>query len=206
MGQKFVELLAAYPWFEVTALAASDKSAGKKYREAVNWFQSAPLPAQLADMTVQTCEPALDCKIVFSALDASVAGEVEEKFARAGYAVFSNSRNHRMDDDVPLLVPEINPDHLKLIERQQYGGSIITNPNCSTIGLVMALKPLVDAFGIEQVHVVTMQALSGAGYPGVASLDILDNVIPYISGGRRKDAERAAENTWNAIGPICGFP
>jgi aspartate-semialdehyde dehydrogenase len=186
VGQKFVELLAHHPWFEIAALAASDRSVGKPYREAVNWFQAAPLPRHIAEMQVQPCSPGVPCKIAFSALDAGVAGEIEEEFARAGCVVFSNSRNHRMDPDVPLLVPEINPDHMELARSQKYGGHIITNPNCSTIGLAMALKPLDDRFGVEQVHVVTMQALSGAGYPGVASLDIIDNVIPYISGEEEK--------------------
>ena len=186
VGQKFVELLADHPWFEITAIAASDRSAGKSYGEAVNWFQTSALPEHVAEMTILPCEPDLDCRIVFSALDASVAGEIEEDFARAGQLVFSNSHNHRMDPSVPLLIPEVNPGHMELIRKQQHMGRIITNPNCSTIGLVMALKPLDDLFGVEQVNVVTMQALSGAGYPGVASLDILDNVIPYISGEEEK--------------------
>lgn len=186
VGQKFVELLADHPWFEIATLAASDRSAGKSYGEAVNWFQASALPKRIAEMTILACEPDLDCRVVFSALDAAVAGEIEEDFARAGQLVFSNARNHRMDPSVPLLVPEVNPDHMELIRKQQHMGRIITNPNCSTIGLVMALKPLDDLFGVEQVNVVTMQALSGAGYPGVAGLDILDNVIPYISGEEEK--------------------
>lgn len=186
VGQKFVQLLADHPWFEITAIAASDRSAGRKYRDAVNWFQTTPLPERISEMQIGPCEPMLECRYVFSALDAAVAGEIESNFAAAGYVVFSNARNHRMDQDVPLLVPEVNAKHLELIRLQSRKGCIITNPNCSTIGLVMALKPLDDAFGVEEVHVVTMQALSGAGYPGVSSLDILDNVIPFIAGEEEK--------------------
>jgi aspartate-semialdehyde dehydrogenase len=187
VGQKFVELLSGHPWFEITAVAASDRSAGKKYSEAVNWFQSSQMPSETANLRVSLCEPDLPCTVVFSALDSGIAGEIEERFARAGYFVFSNSRNHRMDPDVPLLIPEINSSHLELVRSQKFGkGAIITNPNCSTIGLVIALKPLLDAFGINQINVVTLQALSGAGYPGVASLDIIDNVIPMISGEEEK--------------------
>jgi aspartate-semialdehyde dehydrogenase len=189
VGQKFIELLNDHPWFEIKALGASDRSAGKKYREAANWFMTKELPGKYGNMTVVNCEPGIgfNCKIVFSGLDSGVAGEIEENFAKAGYIVVSNSRNHRMDKDVPLLVPEINADHLELVKKQKYGkGFIVTNPNCSTIGMVMALKPLFDNFGLEAVHVVTLQALSGAGYPGVSAIDILDNVIPYIGGEEEK--------------------
>lgn len=181
VGQKFVAMLSEHPWFEITEVAASERSAGKKYRDAVNWILATPLPKSVGELIVKECEPGLDCRVVFSGLDSSVAGEVETEFAKAGYIVVSNSKNHRMDKDVPLLVPEINADHLGLIKTQKYGkGCIVTNPNCSTIGMVIALKPLADKFGIEKVNVVTMQALSGAGYPGVASLDSIDNVIPFI--------------------------
>lgn len=187
VGQKFIELLANHPWFQVVAVAASERSEGKRYREAMKWMQAAPLPEHVADLVVWPCVPELPCKLVFSGLDSSVAGEVEEQFANAGYVVISNSRNHRMDADVPLVVPEINSDHLDLVKAQRFGkGMIITNPNCSVIGLAMALKPLVDHWGIDTVQVVTMQAISGAGYPGVPSFDILDNVIPYISGEEDK--------------------
>ena len=187
VGQKFIELLSNHPWFQIAELAASEKSAGKLYKDAVNWILSTPLPEEVANITVQECEPNLKSKLVFSGLDSSVAGGVEEAFAKKGYYVVSNSKNHRMDKDVPLLVPEINPDHLEIIKAQDYnGGCIVTNPNCSTIGMVLALKPLLDNFGLEAVNVVTMQALSGAGYPGVSSLDIIDNVIPYISGEEPK--------------------
>ena len=187
VGQKFIELLDNHPWFEVTALAASERSAGKSYRDAANWYMSSPLPGKIADLKVQTCTPDLPCRIVFSGLDATVAGDIEIEFARAGYIVVSNSRNHRWDEDVPLLIPEVNSDHLQLIENQSYGdGCIVTNPNCSVAGLAIALKPLLDNFGLEKVQVVTMQALSGAGYPGVSSLDIIDNIIPFIGGEEAK--------------------
>lgn len=187
VGQKFIELLDHHPWFEVVALTASDRSAGKPYRDAVNWFLPSMIPADIAAMRVRDTKPDLPCKLVFSALDASIAGDVEREFAEAGYYVISNARNHRMSPTVPLLVPEVNPDHLRLIERQSgWKGKIITNPNCSTTGLVVVLKPIMDRFGLQAVHVVTMQALSGAGYPGVASLDAIDNVIPYIAGEEPK--------------------
>jgi aspartate-semialdehyde dehydrogenase len=187
VGQKFIELIGNHPWFEIAEVAASERSSGKKYKEAVNWILSSPIPENVKELEVKACEPNLDCSIVFSGLDSSVAGPIEEDFAKKGYKVISNSKNHRMDKNVPLLVPEINPDHLELIKTQSFsGGCIVTNPNCSTIGLVLALKPISDAFGLESVNVVTMQALSGAGYPGVASLDIIDNVIPYISGEEDK--------------------
>lgn len=187
VGQKFIELLCDHPWFEIDELAASDRSAGKKYKDAVNWVMQSPLPEVYAEKIVQKCEPVLKSKIAFSALDASVAGEIEEAFAKAGYVVVSNARNHRFSEKVPLMIPEVNPDHLELIKHQDFGaGAIVTNPNCSTIGLAMALKPLNDHFGLEAVNVVTMQAISGGGYPGVPSMDIFDNVIPFIGGEEQK--------------------
>lgn len=187
VGQKLVEILANHPWFEISELCASDKSAGKKYKNAVDWFLPSPLPKNVKDIIVQKCEPLLKSKVVFSGLDSKVAGEVETEFAKAGYKVISNSKNHRMDDDVPLLIPEVNPEHLDLIKTQSYGkGCIVTNPNCSVIGLVIALKPLLDNFGLEAVNVVTMQAISGAGHPRVAKLDMEDNVIPFIKGEESK--------------------
>jgi len=193
VGQKFVALLESHPWFELTELAASDRSAGKSYRDATVWRQYQPIPERLKDRRIKPCEPALDCRVVFSGLDSSVAGEIEESFARAGYIVVSNSRNHRMDDDVPLLVPEVNPEHLALIkvqrERRSWPGAIVTNPNCSTIGLVMALAPIHRAFGVKRVIVATMQALSGAGYPGHSAIDMLGNVIPFIGGGEEEKME-----------------
>lgn len=187
VGQKFIELLQNHLRFEITALAASERSNDRSYRDAVNWFMQTPIPSSVAQIPVQRCEPNLDCKIVFSGLDSNVAGEIETEFAQAGYIVISNSKNHRFDPDVPLLIPEVNSDHLKLVKHQNYGkGLIVTNPNCSTIGLAIALKPLIDNFGIEAVNVVTLQALSGAGYPGVSGLDCLDNVLPFIQGEEAK--------------------
>ena len=207
VGQTFVRLLADHPLFEITALAASSRSAGKSYREATTWISGTPIPEAVADMTVRSVDDDLDCDIVFSGLDASVAGEVEAMFARRGLPVISNARNYRLDPTVPLLIPEVNPDHLELIDRQTWtgddgqssGGYIVTNPNCSTVGLATALKPLHDAFGIEAVHVVTMQALSGAGYPGVSSLDILGNVVPHIGG----EEEKMAVETRKLLGELA---
>ncbi len=187
VGQKFIDILSNHPWFEVKDLAASERSEGKKYQDAANWFLPNPIPDEVKNISLKPCKPELNCRIVFSGLDSSVAGKIEEDFANAGYIVVSNSKNHRMDADVPLMVPEVNPDHIDLIKSQKFGkGFIVTNPNCSAIGLVLALKPLVDNFGVETVNVVTMQALSGAGYPGVSSLDIIDNVIPFIGGEEDK--------------------
>ena len=186
VGQKFVELLQDHPWFQITALAASERSAGKEYGDCVQWILSTPLSLEIAGMEVQPCAPRLDCRIVFSGLDSNVAGEIETSFAAAGYYVLSNAKNHRWDPDVPLVVPEVNSDHLSLLKEQKHEGAIVTNPNCSTTGLVVALKPLLDRFGIEAVHVVTLQALSGGGFPGVPSLSILDNVIPYIPDEEQK--------------------
>ena len=194
VGQRLVQLLADHPWFELTEVAASDRSSGKKYSEAVKWHLDTPIPAAAGGLIVKDLEPVLDCDFVFSALDSSVAGSAEQEFARAGYPVVSNSKNHRMSPDVPLLIPEVNAAHLDAIPVQQknrgYGsGFIVTNPNCSTAGLVLVLKPLADAFGLEKMFVVTMQAISGAGYPGVPSLDILGNVVPFISGEEEKMEE-----------------
>lgn len=191
VGQRIVSLLASHPWFELTDVAASERSSGKHYAEAVRWHLDAPIPEGARDLVVKGLEPTLNCDFVFSALDSSVAGEAEEIFARAGYPVVSNSKNHRMDADVPLLIPEVNAAHLDAIPIQQKKrgydrGFIVTNPNCSTAGLVLVLKPLADVFGLEKVFVVTLQAVSGAGYPGVATLDIQGNVIPFISGEEEK--------------------
>jgi aspartate-semialdehyde dehydrogenase len=190
VGQKFVRLLAEHPWFEVAAVAASSASAGRLYGEVVRWRENAPLPDRIARLRVEPCEPPLQGPIVFSALDADVAGPIEQAFARAGAYVVTNARNHRMDEDVPLLIPEANADHLSLIDRQReargWTGAIIANPNCSTAAMTLALAPLHQAFGIERLFVSTMQAVSGAGYPGVASLDIVGNVIPYVGGEEEK--------------------
>src|SRR5436309_10020478 len=190
VGQKFIKLLQDHPWFEVTQVAASERSVGRRYEEVVSWKQKTPIPEAVRRLDVKPCAPGLACRIVFSGLDASVAGEVEDAFAREGCVVLSNSKNHRMDPDVPLVIPELNHDHLGLIpvQRRNRGtsGYIVTNSNCSTMFLAMALGPLHRAFTVEKVLVATMQAVSGAGYPGVPSLDILGNVIPYIGGEEEK--------------------
>jgi aspartate-semialdehyde dehydrogenase len=190
VGQRFVSLLEHHPWFEVKWLAASERSAGKTYAEACNWRLRDPMPKGARELLVQECKPGNAPLLVFSSLDSKVAGEVEKEFARAGHAVVSNSSNHRMDADVPLLIPEVNPEHLKLVslQRQHRGwkGMIVTNPNCTTVGLVMSLAPLERTFGLSKVIMTSMQAVSGAGYPGVPTLDILGNVIPHISGEEEK--------------------
>jgi len=191
VGQRLVKLLSTHPWFELAEVAASERSSGKTYAEAVRWHLEGPVPECARGLLVKGLDPSLDCDFVFSALDSSVAGPAEEDFARAGYPVVSNSKNHRMDPDVPLLIPEVNAAHLEAIPVQQKNrgydtGFIVTNPNCSTAGLVLVLKPLADAFGLEKIFVVTLQAVSGAGYPGVASMDIHANVIPFISGEEEK--------------------
>lgn len=192
VGQRFVQLLAGHPWFTLAELAASERSAGKKYKDAVNWFLDEPMPLEAAEMTIKNCDPKkLNCDMVFSGLDASVAGEIESAFAAHDFAVISNSKNHRMEPDVPLLIPEVNASHISAIDLQRKNrgyrkGFIVTNPNCSVTGLAIALKPLHTAFGVKKVFVTTMQAVSGAGYPGVPSLDIMGNVIPYIGGEEEK--------------------
>ena len=189
VGQQFVSRLERHPWFRLTWLAASERSQGKVYRDIAPWRLSHPMPGGAAERVVDACEPGRGPKVVFSGLDASVAGDIEQKFAAAGHIVVSNARNFRMDPLVPLLIPEVNPDHLKILAEQRkskgWPGAIVTNPNCSTIVLAMALAPL-RLFGITRVFVSTMQAVSGAGYPGVASLDILGNVVPFISGEEEK--------------------
>ncbi len=191
VGQRFVQLLDRNPWFEIAVVAASERSVGKPYHQACRWRLSADLPESARDLIVQPCEPGLECDIVFSALPSAFAGQIEESLAAAGYGVLSNASAHRLDPDVPLLIPEVNPDHLELIPIQRHNrgwesGFIVTDPNCSTVGLTLALKPLYDAFGIRRLVVTTMQAVSGMGYPGLPSLDILDNVIPYIAGEEEK--------------------
>jgi aspartate-semialdehyde dehydrogenase len=190
VGQRFVQLLFDHPWFEVAALAASDRSAGQRYADACRWLLAEPLPDALGDLIVQPVEPNLDCTLVFSALPSGVAGAVEQSFAEAGYAVCSNAAAHRLDADVPLLIPEVNPDHTALIDRQRRrrggAGFIVTSPNCSSTQLALVLKPLQDAFGLTEISVVTMQAVSGAGYPGIPAMEILGNVVPFISGEEDK--------------------
>jgi aspartate-semialdehyde dehydrogenase len=203
VGQKFVRLLAEHPWFEITALAASDQSAGRPYGEVVRWRETVALPDRIAGMTVARSAPPLPARIVFSALDAEVAKEIEQGFARAGALVVTNTRVHRMEADVPLMIPEINADHLALVPRQRaqrrWPGAILANPNCSTAGLVLALAPLQRAFGVDKAFVATMQATSGAGYPGVPSLDILGNVIPFIGG----EEEKMERETCKILGTLA---
>ncbi len=190
VGQRFVSLLENHPWFELRWLGASDRSAGKSYAEACSWRLRDAMPASVREMPVHECRTGHSPKLVFASLDSKIAGEVEKEFARAGHVVVSNSSNYRMEADVPLLIPEVNADHLGLIEVQrtnrQWKGMIVTNPNCTTVGLVMTLAPLEAAFGIDKVLMTSMQAVSGAGYPGVPTLDIMGNVIPYISGEEDK--------------------
>jgi aspartate-semialdehyde dehydrogenase len=191
VGQRFVEALAGHPWFELTALTASETSAGRRYGDACRWLLSSDMPAGVAEMPIQATAPTVDCQLVFSALPAEQAGPTEEAFAAAGYGVFSNASAHRRDADVPLLIPEVNPEHLALIEVQRARrgwerGFIVTNPNCSAVMLTVALAPLHMRFGVRSVLVTTMQGLSGAGYPGLSALDALDNVIPYVNGEEEK--------------------
>src|SRR6266581_3364221 len=204
VGQRFVQMLEHHPWFEVAWLAASDRSEGKPYSEAARWRMKTAMPGPVAEMRVSAAKPEGAPKIIFAALDSSIAAELEPRFAEAGCAVVSNSSALRMQSDVPLVIPEVNAGHLKLLEcqswRRKSGGFVVTNPNCSAIGLVMALAPLEQQFGIETVMAVTMQAISGAGYPGVASLDILGNVIPYIA----KEEEKMEEETLKLLGTLNG--
>lgn len=191
VGQRFAQLLEEHPQFEVTAMAASDRSAGKMYGEACAWKLPGTIPGNVRDIVVQPIEPPLDCDIVFSSLPSNVARETEEAFARAGYPVISNSSSYRMDEDVPLLIPEVNGDHTGLIKRQQENrgfskGFIVTNPNCAVISFAPPLAALHRKFGVKEVILTTLQSVSGAGYPGVASMDILDNVVPYIAGEEPK--------------------
>src|SRR6516164_7288653 len=203
VGQHFIKFLNDHPWFEVTWLGASDRSAGKTYSAAAKWHLGGVAPDAIRDRIVQECKPGNAPRLLFSATDASVATEIEQAFASAGHVVVSNSRNHRMDADVPLLIPEVNPDHLRLLTHQQrqrgWNGHIVTNPNCSTIVLVMALAAL-KQFGIRRVVVTTMQAISGAGYPGVASMDINANVIPFIGG----EEEKMQQETQKILGNFAG--
>jgi len=192
VGQQFVARLARHPWFEVSWLAASERSEGKRYEDAAPWRLSVPMPEAVKRLTVEACDPARAPQVLFSALDASAADRLEREFARAGRTVLSNARTHRMDPLVPLLVPEINAGHLSLLPEQRrergWSGAVVTNPNCAGVVLAMALAPL-RPFGIRRVLVTTMQAVSGAGYPGVASLDILGNLIPFIGGGEEEKIE-----------------
>lgn len=188
VGQRMVDLVARHPWFEIVQLVASEKNIGKPYEEAVNWLLPTPIPESIKKTIVTSTEKQSPAKIAFSALDASIAGPIETAWAQQGVAVVTNTKSHRMDANVPLVIPEVNIDHLRLIATQGFpkGGMIVANPNCVTIGLCIGLKPLLDAFSIDKVHVTTYQAISGAGFPGVPSFSIMDNVIPYISGEEEK--------------------
>jgi aspartate-semialdehyde dehydrogenase len=203
VGQQFIQQLAGHPWFELSWLAASERSEGKRYADAAPWRLETPIPEGIAERTVGSCTPGVGPRLVFSALDAAVAGDLEQAFADAGHVVLSNARNHRMDPVVPLLVPEVNADHLALLrvqaKRRGGKGAIVTNPTCSTVVLSMALAPL-RAFGLRACLVSTMQAVSGAGYPGVPSLDILGNVIPFISG----EEEKMETETRKILGTLSG--
>ena len=201
VGQRFIQLLHEHPWFEITWLAASDRSAGKLYPEAAKWNLATPIPANIAAMKVSAAAPDSSTpKLVFAALDATAAQQIEPAFAEAGHAVVSNSSAFRMAEDVPLIIPEVNGDHVPLIKTQKWykknGGFMVTNPNCSAIGLVLALAPLHRRFGIDKIFVATMQAISGAGYPGVPSMDILGNVIPYIA----KEEDKMEAETRKLLG------
>jgi aspartate-semialdehyde dehydrogenase len=202
VGQHFIKFLQGNPWFDLKWLGASDRSSGKKYKDAMTWHLGV-VPDSVADLTVDECKPGHAPRLLFSSMDASVALEIEREFAQAGHVVVSNSRNHRMERDVPLLVPEINPDHLKLIPAQQrargWKGQIVTNPNCSTIVLTMGLAPL-KQFGIVKIVTTTLQAISGAGYPGVASMDIVGNVVPFIGG----EEEKMQQETQKIMGEFRG--
>src|SRR6267142_249308 len=204
VGQRFIQLLEHHPWFEISWLADSDRAEGRPYAEAARWRLKTAIPGRVAQMIVSPANPAGAPKIIFAALDASIAKELEPQFAASGCAVVSNSSALRMQSDVPLVIPEVNADHICLIETQPWrrasGGFAVTNPNCSAIGLVLALAPLHQLFGLETVMAVTMQAVSGAGYPGVASLDILGNVIPYIA----KEEEKMEEETQKLLGRMNG--
>ena len=194
VGQRFVQLLASHPWFRLHEVVASERSAGKRYGDAADWRLDSLLPADASALEVKSLGADLESRILFSGLDSSVAGEAEDEYANRGCAVISNARNHRMDDDVPLLIPEVNAEHLQALDAQKKRrgsrGYIVTNPNCSVMGMAIALAPIERAFGIEAVQTTTMQAISGAGYAGVASYAILDNVIPFIGGGEEDKIEK----------------
>lgn len=200
VGQKFIFLLENHPTFEIKELVASPRSAGKTYIEACNWKQDRPIPENIQNIVVKTTEEKLESSILFSGMDASVAGEAETNYAELGHVVISNSKNHRMDKDVPIIIPEVNPDHFEITKKQPYKGAIITNSNCSTMFIAMTLAPLHREFGVEWVQVATMQAISGAGYPGVSSMDILGNVVPYIGG----EEDKVETESQKILGTVVG--
>lgn len=197
VGQRFLSLLDGHPWFRVTTLVASPRSAGRPYADAVDWRLPGDVPEAFADLVVRSADDGPDSGVAlaFSGLDTTVAGALETRWANAGVFVVTNASPHRMGADVPLVVPEVNADHLALVRSQSFGvgGAIVANPNCSTIGLVLALAPLHRAFGVEAVSVTTLQAVSGAGYPGVSALDLVDNVVPFIRGEEDKLVEEPAK-------------
>jgi aspartate-semialdehyde dehydrogenase len=203
VGQRFIQLLDAHPWFRVAELVASERSVGKCYREATDWRLNAFMPEDASRLRIKDYGDQIESPIAFSALPGEIAGEIEQRLAADGHAVLSNTSTHRMEPDVPLLIPEVNPDHVQAIQSQKAGrgwsGFIATNPNCSAIHMVLTLKPLQDAFGLDAVMVTTMQAVSGAGYPGVPSLDMIDNVVPYIGSEEEKMAEETRKllGQWN---------
>lgn len=190
VGQRFIQLLQGHPWFELAVLTGSERTSGRTYGEACRWLLEGDMPATVRDMPILGSDDTLDAPLLFSALPTSAAAELEARYAAAGHIVCSNASSHRMDADVPLLIPEVNPDHLDLIaiqrKRRGWRGAIVTNPNCTSTPATMVFRPLLDQFGISKVMIVSMQALSGAGYPGVPSYDAMDNVIPYIGGEEGK--------------------
>ncbi|MCO5223487.1 MAG: aspartate-semialdehyde dehydrogenase [Thermomicrobiales bacterium] len=200
VGQRFIQLLESHPWFEVAEVVASERSVGRPYREAADWRLDAFVPERVAELVVKDYSDQIESPLAFSALPGEVAEEIEQRLARDGHAVLSNTSTHRMGADIPLMIPEVNPDHARAIEAQKknrgWSGFIVTNPNCSAIHMVLTLKPLQDAFGLEQVVVTTLQAVSGAGYPGVPSLDMIDNVVPFIS----SEEEKMEEETQKLLG------
>lgn len=203
VGQRFIQLLDQHPYFEIAALTGSERSAGRRYAEAARWVLDTPMPAAVRDMPILGGDAALDTPLIFSALPSKTAGELEARLAAAGHIVCTNAGDHRMDEDVPLLIPEVNPDHLELIavqrKRRGWSGAIVANPNCTATPATMALRPLLDAFGVERVMAVSMQALSGAGYPGVPSYDAIDNVIPYIGGSEEEKVETEPQKMLGAL-------
>src|SRR2546422_3419978 len=204
VGQRFIGLLAGHPWFEISALTTSDSKAGKRYGDVTPWHWAGEMPAAVADMTLEATTADLDAEVCFSALPSEAAERWEAELAKTGHHVFSNVKTHRMDDDVPLLIAEVNPEHMHALDVQRrkrgWSGSIVTNGNCSAIGFALAAAPLHRAFGIERAVVTTMQALSGAGYPGVASLDAIDNVVPFIG----EEEEKMERETKKFLGSWDG--
>jgi len=200
VGQKFIILLQSHPWFEIEELVASPRSAGKTYSQACSWKQNHPIPPQIANKTIISAGSPLKSRILFSGMDASVAGPLEEQYAEKGHFVVSNAKNHRMDPDVPIIIPEVNPDHFEVTKHQKYKGAIVTNSNCVIMPVAMVLAPLHSAFEIEWVHIMSMQAISGAGYPGISSYDILGNVIPYIGG----EEDKVETESQKILGSIMG--